>query len=103
MLKEPIALASRRLAAPSSPPRRNVLGASINGHTMSTKRASHSDSVADPTLHADLPSKLNALNLAESDDDSDIEVFGPFPVAKTEGKCVRANSAGMGGKASDKP
>ena len=102
MLKEPIALASRRLAAPSSPPRRNVLGASINGHTMSTKRASHSDSVADPT-HADLPSKLNALNLAESDDDSDIEVFGPFPVSKTEGKCVRANSVGIGGKASDKP
>lgn len=95
-------LASRRLAAPSSPPRKNVLGASINSHTMSTMRASQSDSVAG-RANADLPSKLNALNLAESDDDSDIEVFGPFPASKTEGKCVRANSVDIGGKASDKP
>lgn len=102
MLKEPIALASRRLAAPSSPPRRNVLGASINSHTIPTMRASHSDSVADRT-YADLPSKLNALDLAESDDDSDIEVFGPFPVSKTDGKCARANSMDMGGKAGNKP
>jgi hypothetical protein len=100
MLKEPVALASRRLAAPSSPTRRNF-GASINKHTIPTMRASHSDSVADRT-YPDLPSKLNALNLAESDDDSDIEVFGPFPVSKTDGKCARANSVDLGGKASDK-